>query len=234
MRLPSAAQAALLALIAEHDEREINVEWCASVTLHVTPRPYADSQHHPHRARLYVEVVDRVKHQSRFDMADGWTYAHRLVTVQSCLGRGWLSGLHQRHVEFPADEYTQRQTWHLRQLDLTEDGVIALGLWRERKLKAPPVAMPSLSAREREIAELALRAHELGYALCARKPARAEARRMRDAGWFTRHGCWVANNATGLVASPMAVVELRPDAADIAAPDTYSRELAAESRTPCA
>lgn len=95
---------------------------------------------------------------------------------------------------------------------LTEDGTIALGLWRQRKLRSPPATLPELTDRERDVVELAQRALELGYALCARKPARDEARRMRRAGWIT--DCWIANAARGLVPTPLALVEIRPDQAD--------------------
>jgi hypothetical protein len=204
MRVPSDAQAALLALIAEHEEAGRDVEWMVATT---------ETLDRPSRARLYIEVIDREKNTSSFTMADGWTYAHRVATVRACLRLGWLDDLHQRTVRFPKHRYQRRDhARELHQLDLTEDGVIALGLWRERKLNAPPAPLPTLSAREREIVELAQRAHELGYALCAREPARLEARRMRRAGWFG--ACWVANSATGLVPSPMAVVEVRPALAD--------------------
>lgn len=131
---------------------------------------------------------------------------HKTATVAVCARAGWL--------EIDPDDAEAR---------LTEDGIIALGLWRQRKLARPPAGMPTLSDREREVAELAQRALELGYALCPRKPARAEARRMRRAGWFSPHGCWVANNADGLVPTPMAIVELRPETADTALAEAEQR-----------
>lgn len=204
MRVPSNAQAALLAFLAGHDEAGRTIEWCAS-------GDYDDYK--PGRARLYLEVIDREANTSRFEMADEHRYLHRVATVRACLGHGWLSGLHRRMVTWPVSTlHREKRTWDLRQLDMTEDGVIALGLWRERRLKAPPMALPSLTVREREVVELAQRASELGYALCALEPSRSEARRMRRAGWFS--GCWVANGATGLVPTPIAVVEVRPDLAD--------------------
>jgi hypothetical protein len=38
---------------------------------------------------------------------------------------------------------------------------------------------------------------------------------MLKDGWFT--GCWLANAAYGLVPSPMTLVEIRPDEADVIA-----------------
>lgn len=198
MREPSRAQAALLALIADHEADGHAVEWQAE----------RNDTYRPSRARLYVERVDREKNCSRFEPADGGRYAHRLATVRACLRHGWLSILHERTIT------GERRDWQLAQLDLTEDGVIALGLWRERRLRAVPAPLPTMTTHEREIAELAQRALELGYALCAREPVRDEARRMRRAGWFTPHGCWVANSATGLVPTPITLVELRPEHAD--------------------
>lgn len=205
MRVPSDAQAALLVLLAEHDEDGRTVEWCAIGD---------EDDYRPGRARLYVEVIDREANTGRFESADGYRHAHRLATVQACLRHGWLSDLHQRTLTWPASRHRPARTWEMRQLDATQDGVIALGLWRERKLNGPPAALPALTDRQRAVVELAQRARELGYALCALEPSRLEARRMRRAGWFT--GCWVANSATGLVPTPIAVVEIRPEQADTA------------------
>jgi hypothetical protein len=200
----SQAQAALLALVAEHEERGVAIEWTTATD---------DDTYRPSRARLYVEVIDREANTSRFDMADGHTYAHRVATVEACVKAGWLSILHERTINWPASEWNRRsRTWLMRQIDLTEDGVIAAGVWRERRLNADPEPLPTMTDREREIAELAQRAYDLGYALCARTDVRKEATRMRRAGWF--RGCWIANSAHGLVPTPMAVVELRPERAD--------------------
>lgn len=200
MRCPSDAQAALLALIAQHDERGENVEWQTNAR---------DS----HWASLQVERIDREANTSRFLPAyNGQTYRYRIASVKACVRYGWLVTLHKRTFSWPATEWRKAHEWHLHQLDTTEDGVIALGLWRERKLNAPPAPTPTMTPREREIADLAQRAYDLGYTLAAREPARAEANRMRKAGWFT--DCWIANAARGLVPTPMAVVEIRPERAD--------------------
>lgn len=140
---------------------------------------------------------------------------HRVATVEACERHGWISLLHERTKQMKAWDGAPLSL-RLRQLDLTEDGVIALGLWRERKLHSPPPELPTLNECEREIIELAQRAYDLGYALCAREPARKEAREMRKAGWW--EGCWVANSVTGLVPSPLAVVEVFPERADMQVP----------------
>ena len=70
----------------------------------------------------------------------------------------------------------------------------------------------ALRDRQREIVQLAQRALDLGYALCAREPARAEARRMRKDGWWD--GCWVANSAIGLVPTSLAIAAALPERAD--------------------
>jgi hypothetical protein len=104
------------------------------------------------------------------------------------------------------------QTWWLKPLRLTEDGEIALGVWSERKLNVGPAPLPELDERQQEIIQLAQRALDLGYALCAREPARAEARTMRKDGWWD--GCWVANSATGLVPTSLAIAAALPERAD--------------------
>lgn len=200
MKLPSDAQAAFLALLQERNEEGHEVEWM----------PHDD--YLPSRASLRYETIDRDANTSTFHAADDWTWRHRVVTVEACERLGWISLVHERTVQRSGGYPPETVTWLLRQIDLTEDGVIALGLWRERKLKAPPPPLPTLSDREREIVELAARALELGYALCACESARKEAKQMRDAGWW--NGCWVANSVSGLVPSPLAVAEVFPDRAD--------------------
>ena len=165
------------------------------------------------QARLLASVQDS---DSEVGITNGGEIAHtrgaitfyqgrvRIPTAAACFREGWLEG------EIGTGT-----------VELTEDGTIALGLWRARKLRAPAPPLPSLSDRQREVVELALRALEMGYALCPREPARLEARRMRRAGWFT--DCWVANNATGLVPTPLALVEVRPADADSAPPRMEAR-----------
>lgn len=213
MKLPSDAQAALLNLIAERGEAGDTVEWLTN--------PDQLGWHGPKsKAALLVEHVDRTRNTSTFQLADDGLWQHRLSTLRACLRHGWLADAGERTATRSYRAYSVRrkerihrsETWWLTALELTEDGVIALGRWRERKLQSPPPELPVLTDHQREIIELAQRAYDLGYALCARKPARAEARKMRRDGWWD--GCWVANSATGLVPSPLAVAEVFPERAD--------------------
>lgn len=209
MKVPSDAQAALLSMLAERAEEGETVEWLVNVEETGAWRGYRTSM-----AVLYVEEVDRERNVARFHPTDHGTRPHRISTLKACLRRGWFDGAERPKVMrsscHPPKEGSE--TWWLKALELTEDGRIALGLWQERKLKGAPSPLPALSEREREIVELAQRALDLGYALCAREPARKEARQMRNAGWWD--GCWVANSVTGLVPSSLAVVEVFPARAD--------------------
>jgi hypothetical protein len=206
MKAPSDAQAKLLQLIEHVDRRGESVEWQANDDGYDRTKPS--------RARLRIEQVDREADRARFVPADEGRLEHRVATVKACIRHGWLSDLHQRSVHFAPNRYRRRpMDWELHQLDLTEDGVIALGLWRERKLKAPPAPLPILSDREREVIALSRRALELGYALAPREPVRKEARKLRKDGWFDR-GCWIANSVAGLVPSATAISEVIPEYAD--------------------
>jgi hypothetical protein len=207
VKVPSDAQAELLRLIAESEE---SIEWRAATS------GLRDCDCcKPSKARLYIERIDRERNRASFAMATDGRLPHRVVTVEACIRHGWLSNRHQRTVHLPATKLRPAaQDWELHQLDLTEDGLIAFGVWRERKLKSPPPPAPTLTEREREIAELASRAIELGYCLAPREPARKEARRLRREGWF--NGCWIANSAYGLVPTGLTVCEINPDNADAA------------------
>lgn len=205
-KLPSDAQVAVLTVVAEYEERGTDLYW----------RPgYAWRRGW---AALAREEIDREVNRGAWLT---WSQNDvREVSVSACVRHGWLDDSHEAVV---VNGITTANTYYvghlpppdpevLRQLTLTEDGVIALGLWRERRLAAPPPPLPTLSDSDKEIVELAQRAFELGYVLCPRKPARNEARRMRREGWFET--CWVANSAYGLVPSPIALVEVRPTLAD--------------------
>jgi hypothetical protein len=160
------------------------------------------------QARLLALIHDRVNpdHGEYRYVGRGksvWTHSEdtgyflgrvRVETATRCVLSGWL--------EISEDS----EAW------LTEAGVIVLGLWRVDALRRPPTLAPSLTDRERQIVDLAVRARDLGYTLAPLEPARTEANRLRRAGWFTR--CWIANNARGLVPTPLALVEIRPDTAD--------------------
>lgn len=119
----------------------------------------------------------------------------RVETTTACVRGGWL--------DIAEDS----------EATLTDDGVVALAAWRERIMQRPAAPAPVLTDREREIVALAARAHDLGYTLAPLKSVRVEANRLRRAGWFGR--CWIANDARGLVPTPMALVEVQPARADL-------------------
>lgn len=218
MKCPSDAQAKLLALVAAQHGSDI--EWRRGVDYGKGKKAeyFAGSEYKPSRARLYIERTDREANMSHFEPADEGRYEHRVATVEACLRAGWLDDLHRRTVSFAETEWGKPpSTWMMHQLDLTEDGVIALGLWRERKLNSGPVEIPALTERERQVLVLAQMALDIGYVLCAgpKGPARLECRRMRKAGLIG--DCWVANSASGIVPRAIALVEIAPDRADVAA-----------------
>lgn len=207
MRVPSDAQAAVLALIEGHAEQGAAVEWDTN--------PEQDSYRRS-AARLYVEQIDRVNDTGRLEPADGHTYAHRVVSVRACVAHGWLSDLHKRQIHAPRTQWTREHVFELSQLDFTEDGVIALGLWRHRKLNAPQKPAPVLAGREYEAVALADRAIRLGYRLVpVSNDARDEARRLKRQGWVTRG--FVGAHATSIYPSAAGVVEVNPEAADVPA-----------------
>lgn len=203
MKLPSNAQARVLSRIAELDRDGHAVLW------------NEDAKHR--RATVFYEDVDRDRDRAGLRYMFRANREQPLVTTMQVLVReGWLddsdervfaSGLPIIGVYF---QY-ERDAAIARELALTEDGRIALGVWRERRLQTPPETVV-LSEREREVIELADRALALGYVLCAREPSRKEARRMRKAGLFD--GCWVGHHPSGLVPAAPAVVEVFPDRAD--------------------
>lgn len=206
MRVPSSAQASLLTLVADYESRGELVEWDTNE---------AEDGHRPSAARLYVERVDREKNTAKFDMACGWTYAHRVATVKACIKYGWLDDLHKRRLHSPKTQWTREHVYELVQLDTTEDGVIALGLWRERKLNAPAPPTPTLSGCAYEAVALADAAVRLGYRLVPHSDeARLQARRLKRDGWV--HRGHVGASALSVVPTASGVVEVNPEAADVA------------------
>lgn len=206
MRAPSDAQATLLALIADYEGRDELVEWDSNAP---------EDGHRPSAARLYVERVDRENNTARLEMACGWTYAHRVATVKACIKHGWLNDLHRREINVPKTKWTRAHTYALAQLDTTEDGVIALGLWRHRKLTAPPKPAPTLAGHDYEVVALADRAARLGYRVVPHSDdARATARRLKRAGWIERGH--VGASALSIIPTAMGVVEVNAEAADVA------------------
>lgn len=211
MNVPSDAQARLLTRIAQHADSGEEVYWAPG-------DPAANRK----PAALFYETLDRETNRGGFrqlfEFSEGLPIE---ATVSAVVRHGWIddsqervdvSGLPIIGVHIGAG--SKPEPVFTRQLDLTEDGKIALGLWRQRRLQSMPTEVPALSVHEREVVELAARALELGYGLCAREPARKEARRLRKQGWFDRRGAWVANSATALVPTATALCEVRPEQAD--------------------
>ncbi len=197
MRLPSDAQAAALALVAEFAASGAALYW--------PKRGIGEQDDHGSgsRAGLWTEQEDREANSSRFVPArlrsGSGCDLPRKVTMNACIRHGWLDVAQER------------------ELALTEDGTLALGLWRHRKLTAPPAESPTLTGRDHEIVALAERAHRLGFRLAPREDqARAAARRLAREGWVTR-GCLGAGVRT-LVPTAVGSVEVNPQAADSAAP----------------
>jgi hypothetical protein len=149
-------------------------------------------EHDPVRFTSGGDVVDQR------DIVTYYRGKARPATISIAIREGWI--------------FDEGEGWY----SLGEDGLLALGLWRERKLKAPPAPTPTLTGRDRDVVALAAQALQLGYVLCpAPQPApRREANRLTREGWITR--CWVANDARGMVPTPLASVEVEPETADIA------------------
>lgn len=216
MRLPSDAQAAALALVAEFAASGAALYW--------PKRGIGEQDDHGSgsRAGLWTEQEDREANSSRFVPAD-WSGRDRprKVTMNACIRHGWLDVAHERvlarGLRQPGVLGGKSEPVTLRELALTEDGTLALGLWRHRKLTAPPAESPTLTGRDHEIVALAERAHRLGFRLAPREDqARAAARRLAREGWVTR-GCLGAGVRT-LVPTAVGSVEVNPQAADTAAP----------------
>jgi len=221
MKLPSDAQAKVLSRVEECIAEEQDVFW----------KPVGGNGRT--EALLFFERIDPETDRGGLDyLFRRAIHGRRLpieATIRALVRNGWVDDSHER-VDVSGLPIIGLHHWgghepepvFTRQLTLTEDGAIALGCWRQRRAKASPPDAPELSDREREVVELAARALELGYGLCAREPARTEARRLRKQGWFEQHGTWIANSAVALVPSASAICEVRPDQAD-----TPMREVAA-------
>lgn len=217
MRLPSDAQAAALALVAEFGASGAALYW--------PKRGIGEQDDHGSgsRAGLWTEQEDRAN-SSQFVPA-GWSIGWsgrdlpRKVTMNACIRHGWLDVAHERvlarGLRQPGVLGGQSEPVTLRELALTEDGTLALGLWRHRKLTGPPAEEPALAGRDREIVALAEHAQRLGFRLAPRDDqARADARRLAREGWVTR-GHLGAGVRT-LVPTAVGSVEVNPQAADIA------------------
>lgn len=129
----------------------------------------------------------------------------RPATCQIAMNEGWI-------VNDP-------QSWlpHDGQcvVALGEDGVIALGRWRQRKMAEPAPAAPVLEGRDREVVALAEHALRLGYQLVpTTDDARKHARRLKRAGWVERD--YTSSSTMSVVPSASGLIEVNPDAADVA------------------
>jgi hypothetical protein len=228
VRLPSDAQAALLSCVQEHEQagEEVLGTWDESsrATL-VIER----GDHGPlHGVDYFVQIDDRypalvpasLENPRRVTVVacarHGCLDAERLVTVTSQrLGRCWT---------------LSPQEYPLRVLELTEDGTIALGVWRQRKLAAPPAPSPTLQGTDRDVVALAEHAMRLGYRLApASDDARAQARRLAREGWVSRGHLGVGTRT--LKPTALGTVEVDPAAADKpSVPDPHVADLARKLR----
>jgi len=215
MRMPSDAQARALGLVSEYA--------LAAATLYWPRQATGEEQDFEHRSRaeLWTEHEDR-EAGSRF-VPLGWSCSlPRMVTLHACIGHGWIAATHElllaRGLTAPnVFDLTGRDPDPvvLRELGLTEDGTLALGLWRHRKLTAPPSA-PTLAGRDREIVALAEHAARLGFRLAPSPDAqaRADARRLAREGWVSRG--YLGTGVRTLVPTACGEVEVNPQAADTA------------------
>lgn len=204
MRRLSDPQAAVLSTVAEHEQAGRELFW----------RPTRSFRS---RAGLALEHVDRVANVSTWDLFT--VAAVKTRSVQACVTHGWVDATHElvlaSGLRDPGLVWSSRapEPEILLQLRLTEDGQIALGVWRERKLAAPPTPNPVLAGSDRDVVELATRAAALGYRLAPRdEVARRQARRLTRAGWVQR-GCLGAGTRT-LIPTALGQVEVDPQSAD--------------------
>lgn len=120
----------------------------------------------------------------------------RRATVTACVRHGWL--------EIDPEDC---EAW------VTDDGRIALGLWRQRKLSEPALPLPVLADDDRRVVTLADEALRLGYKLApSSDDAKAQARRLRRDGWVKRG--FIGASTSSVEPTPMATVEVNPGAAD--------------------
>lgn len=143
------------------------------------------------------------------------------ATVHACVSRGWLDTARSREITTRCLGVCWKGwgdgLWTVRVacMDITDDGRIALGLWRQAKLTEPPAPAPRLEGRDREIVALADQAQRLGFALAPSTPAaKADARRLKREGWITRG--FISASTSSVQPSPMGQVEVHPESADIA------------------
>jgi hypothetical protein len=217
VRLPSDAQATVLACVQEHDRNGEQV--------------YAGTSGGS-RVGLYVERTTAELHPSSVppavlmpqpDAGDVLLpYAGvkevRLATLQACVRHGWLDTVRTRAITTKCIGVAWRPAgnpWDatVSVVDLTEDGTIALGAWRQRRLAAP-VETLSLAPADRELLELAERANRLGFVLLpGTDQAKREARRLAR-GPFAQRGWGAGVGTRSLEPTALGVVEVNPAVAD--------------------
>lgn len=223
MKVPSDAQARVLTFVQAEEAEGRTIYWRAprEVPEDASPsaRWLAASEAHPSLASIAFESIDREANSSRFIPYYDGRVRHRSLVV--CVREGWISTVHERvfvsgargFVDDLDDDSDRDRTTILRQLDLTEDGELALGLWHERKANTPVVA-PELGQVDRAVLELAQRALALGYRLVPRdEDAMRQARRMKHEGWVQRG--WIGRSAMSVLPTATALVELHPERADL-------------------
>lgn len=213
MRCPSDPQAAVLACIQTHEQAGEYL-LAGDGSGHRTALVVERTDHGPlHGVEMFVAIDESVSALVPAEHEFPLT-----ASVAACVRHGWLTMDHE--VTVTSQRFGRAWTmgpreYVLRQLDITEDGVIALGLWRERKLNAPPTATPTLRGRDLEIVALAEHAHRLGFRLAPREDqARADARRLAREGWVTRS--YLGAGVRTLVPTALGSVEVAPDRADSA------------------
>lgn len=209
MRLPSDAQARCLAFIDSHPRE---VLW---------PHRCEDGVPVPHDYRQSRAKLCEIAHARPGVLVVGGTDPGELPrtvwpdpkilssTLRAVIAAGWVH-LSAGGVEDTVMRGPLREAAILRALSLTDDGRIALGLWRNRQAAAPAVVM---NDRERVVVELAVRARALGFVVVPETDeARALARAMRRGGWIYRG--FVGASARSVEATAIARVEVDPGAAD--------------------
>ena len=207
MRLPSDAQARCLAFIHSHPREVLWPHRCDDSTddMGGVPVPH---EYRPSRANLCeihtapaLPVVVGADTGER--LRPVWPDPKvRVSTLRSVIAAGW--------VNLSAGGVSLREAALLRALSLTDDGRIAIGLWRREQATAPESVMTD---RERAVVELAVRARALGFVVVPETDeARALARAMRRGGWIYRG--FVGASARSVEATAIARVEVDPGAAD--------------------
>lgn len=220
MRRPSDAQARCLAFIELHPREVLWPHRCDD-GMGVVPVPH---EWRPSRAKLceiHTAPVEPV-----IIGGDGPGERLRSVcpepkilasTLRSVVAAGWLSLSDGEAATLPPSVISgggrlRDEDVFLRALSLTDDGRIALGLWRQEQAATPAAVMTD---RERAVVELAVQARAIGYVIVPETDdARALARAMRRGGWIYRGS--VSASARSVDATAIARVEVDPGSADTA------------------